>query len=271
MSESNNSNPSSSNQSAAPNRVGDGATAAPPVPATADIQNGAGGVSNVQQFQIREGGFTADQERTLASWMVQEGKLSHEQANQMLSEGGLEPLPDPAEKSTNSIAEEIDKAFPPAKPEQYDFQLIGPDDEYTPKIAAFDKQVRDILSTGRFPREIGNFVADEISQTATRTHAMTDAQRAIWEQNERLTLERMWGPEKMQQRLALAQQLVQEVDKKHPGLVELLETTGAGNSSMVVMQVALHAERLLDRLSGNSGESKQSSSQFRVRETLGEK
>jgi hypothetical protein len=49
------------------------------------------------------------------------------------------------------------------------------------------------------------------------------------------------------QKLALAQQLIRELEAKSPGVANFLEATGAGNAATIVVQVAEHASRLAAR------------------------
>jgi len=56
----------------------------------------------------------------------------------------------------------------------------------------------------------------------------------------------MWGTN-YEANVKAAQQLVREMDTKRPGLLQLLEETGAGNSAYVVAQISLHAQRLASR------------------------
>jgi hypothetical protein len=44
--------------------------------------------------------------------------------------------------------------------------------------------------------------------------------------------------------MALAVRLVDEIEKKAPGLKAVLEKTGAGDNAAVIAHIALHAERL---------------------------
>jgi hypothetical protein len=42
--------------------------------------------------------------------------------------------------------------------------------------------------------------------------------------------------------------LVSEIESTQPGLADLLEKSGAGDSAMVIAQFAMQAERLYDRV-----------------------
>lgn len=76
-------------------------------------------------------------------------------------------------------------------------------------------------------------------------NAMSEAEQVLYQRSERAHLERLWGSEETQRKLA--HQLVMKIDDRRPGIVDLLLDTGAGNSAMVIMNLALHAERLAAR------------------------
>jgi hypothetical protein len=61
-------------------------------------------------------------------------------------------------------------------------------------------------------------------------------------------LRQLWGAEVADKRMELARRLVREIDAKRPGLIDFLEDHPAiANSPRVVMQLALHAERIYAR------------------------
>jgi hypothetical protein len=76
---------------------------------------------------------------------------------------------------------------------------------------------------------------------------MSPEQSQAWSANQEAILKKMWGSE-YKQKLAFANKLVKELDQKRPGLIKLLDQTGAGDSAAVVAQFALQAERLYFRL-----------------------
>lgn len=180
--------------------------------------------------------------------MVADGKISLEDVNKSLTEAGYKPIEDPsAKKSLSQEKIEFDQMFPRAKPEEFTMpKLIGPDDRYTPEIQKFDQTARAWLSESRLPKEIGNAVARSIGETAVQFLKMNEGEREIFARTERAKLDRLWGADAAR-KIDLAKQLVHELEAKRPGVFWLLETSGAGNSSFVIAQLAVHAERLLAR------------------------
>jgi hypothetical protein len=226
-----------------------GADTAPTGPASS--VTGAGGESSINLGPT----FTPDQLRELADHLVETGAMSREEADKSLAMDGVMPEAEPGtDPNLSPQAEEIDSFFPPAKPEEYEMPpLVQGEGEYTKDAAAFDQKTRGWLASGRFPKEIGSAVARAANEAAALhlkpdgSPRMSPAEAEIWRRGEYAKLERMWGSE-TKAKIALARQLVAEVNERSPGLIDYLEITGAGNSSMVIAQIAMQAERLAARL-----------------------
>ena len=62
---------------------------------------------------------------------------------------------------------------------------------------------------------------------------MTDSQRDLFQQQERVKLERIWG-DGYNTNMNAARQLLQEIEAKRPGIVNFLERSGLGDSSVVI-------------------------------------
>jgi hypothetical protein len=129
----------------------------------------------------------------------------------------------------------------PAEPHQYAMPALI--DEAGRYMAEADQQARAWLTGAQFPREVGSSVAQEVARVAAQYEGMGESARELWARSERATLERLWRGE-FDRKIALARQLVGEVEAKAPGLKDLLERSGAGNSSMVIGLLAMQAERL---------------------------
>lgn len=157
------------------------------------------------------------------------------------------PPSPPIGASTSGAEQEID-AFAPAKAD--DFTLppgLFPEGVPPPHMVEQSAQFRGWLEEARLPKSIGDFLADEVAKVGNAFSAMGEAEQVLYQRSERAHLERLWGPEETQRKIELARQLVLEIDERRPGLVDLLLDTGAGNSAMVIMNLALHAERLAAR------------------------
>jgi hypothetical protein len=152
-----------------------------------------------------------------------------------------------ADRPADEIAREIDQHFPPARPEQFDMPVIADEGEdYGPRQFEADKLARSWLADARLPREIGSHIAQEAARTAALLKTMTPETRELWARGQREMIDRTLGAA-APRKLALAHQLIQELEGKSPGVVAFLETSGAGNAASIVVQVAEHATRLAAR------------------------
>jgi predicted nucleic acid-binding protein len=220
---------------ASPSSPGEGTPAAPDA---APAGSGGGDIS-------ANDGFTPEVQQLLARWLVEDGHATQEQVDAMLNADGIDPI---VEDNRTEEAKAIDAAFPPAKPEDYRMPRFATDADSVQDIMRVEEASRAWLAEARFTREIGSFVAGEVARTAERFQRMDDTERQLWTQEQRVAVERLLGPDH-ERRLALGRQLIQEIEAKRPGLVRLLEDSGAGNNPSVVLNVVLQAERLAARLS----------------------
>ncbi|MEK6578876.1 MAG: hypothetical protein AABZ55_06590, partial [Bdellovibrionota bacterium] len=164
--------------------------------------------------------LSPDQLTKMAGWLVEVGH-SPEIVNKALAKDGIAPL-----EPTKNI-HPIDQGFPPAKPEDFQMPLLVESGaEYTHTTHQFDKAARGWLSAAGFTKEIGSFIAQETSNVAGRYRQMSDLDRSLFAQDEEKGIRAVFG-DKADQRIKLAQQLVQELEKQSPGLVAVLEETGA--------------------------------------------
>lgn len=191
--------------------------------------------------------FTPEQLQTMAAELVKGGKLSQQEADAALKVDGVEPAQQAAPLSPE--AQEMDHAFPPAKPTEYDFTALYNGDDVSKETLAFDQQARGWLSEARFTKEIGSSLAREVDRVTVKHASMSEAEREIYKRTEFNKLERVWGSD-TPKKIGAARRLVLELEAKSPGIVDVLERTGAGNSAIVIAQIAMQAERLLARKGG---------------------
>lgn len=141
---------------------------------------------------------------------------------------------------------EYDAAFPPAKPEAYAFPPPQPSEQVTPELRAADLTTRNWLSTALFSREHGSALAVEADRVARKIEHFTEAQHELFARSERQTLQKLWGAD-TEKNLSTARAFIREVGEKHPELIQMLNATGLGNSSSVIVQIYHQAERLMAR------------------------
>lgn len=220
----------SQSQSGSAASVGEGNA---PNPAPSTVHVSADGGSG--------GSYTREQLQTMARWGVEDGHLTPEQANAMLKDDGIAEMDFTPE---DPALAELNAAFPAAKPHEYEMPpLLEGNGAYTPEIAKADRQFRGWLSDAEFPRGIGSYVAREVGKVAESVPTMSEPERKLWAKDQQAQLRNLWGNQ-YTARLAQAEALVAELEAKSPGLTDLLERTGAGNSAFVVAQLAMQAERL---------------------------
>ncbi len=194
----------------------------------------------------QSGDFTPEQLRVMASDLVNRGRLTREQADAMLAEDGVPQAAQP-ETGLTPEAAEIDAAFPPARPQDFEFPTYnGPGEGLTPEQSKFDALARGWLSDARFTREIGSSLAKEIEREARAQASMSPIDRTLYGKSQRITLERLWGAE-TDNKIRMAKQLVRKLDARRPGLLAMLEKTGVGNNARLVATLANQAERLAAR------------------------
>lgn len=189
--------------------------------------------------------FSSSQLTQMVQWEVDAGRLTIEQANEMLTKDGAPSIKNPIDP--NSPAAYIDSIMPPAEPKQFTMPETKYNDDPTGRDAqAVDKLARGWLSEGRFTREIGSFIAEEVSRTATRYEKMSEIERRGYLNEQESMLQKMWKGDTTR-KLNLAKSLVDHLESKSPGLKILLENTGAANNAMIVAKFAMQAELLLER------------------------
>lgn len=195
-------------------------------------------VSETEFKQQAGSDFTPAQLRALADGEVSAGRLTREQADELLKADTVTTeKPAPA-----TVAVE---GFPAAQMHEYAMPDLVGDGDYTPEVAAFDRQARAWLATAGLPKEIGSAIAAEVAKVSTELRDANEVGRELYRRTEMAKLQRLWPDENTYtRRVALARKLVAEVEAQAPGMVAMLEHTGAGNSAAVIAHLALHAERL---------------------------
>src|SRR5574340_860451 len=223
-------------------------TAAPNVDATGTLHlPGKSGQTQTATGDqaISTGGFSPEQARTIAGdldYLVSCGRMTREEADKALAAEGVELVK--PEEGLSPDAAEIDKAFPPARPQDYEFpQYNGPGEGLTAEQAKFDATARGWLADAKFTREIGSSLAIEIDREARAHQSMSDIDRLLYGKQQQILLERLWGTGTAD-KISMARQLVRELDARRPGLIALLEATGAGNNARLIAALANQAERL---------------------------
>jgi len=91
---------------------------------------------------------------------------------------------------------------------------------------------------------MGNSLVTVIDRTLQKTHTMTEGELEHYGAEEFVKLEKAYGPT-LDEKLNTAGRMVQELEKKHPGLNNLLKRVGdnALVASMLIAQAEIYWAR----------------------------
>src|SRR5262249_54205456 len=108
--------------------------------------------------------------------------------------------------------------------------------------------MRNAMSTAGIPAEIGASLMNEGQRVAERVGyaKMTVEQQSAFAETEKAKLVKLWG-DGASAKFALARQLLNELDAKHPGIRDLADRSGITSSAMGVSLLVQQAERLTRR------------------------
>jgi hypothetical protein len=136
---------------------------------------------------------------------------------------------------------QLDAAYPPARPNDY---LISYGDlPQSPELKLFDQSARSWLSAAEFDQSLGNTLVNTISQIARSTQRMTPQELDRFAASEFEKLQSVYGKEELERKLNDAGLMVQDIERKHPGLKQLLKIKGLGDSSLISNMLIQQAER----------------------------
>ncbi|MDZ4662942.1 MAG: hypothetical protein SGJ18_15120 [Pseudomonadota bacterium] len=197
--------------------------------------------SNTQTQAVphQSGGWSPSVQTHLAKAEVESGRLSREQANEMLRSSGIAELP-AAQKATH----ELDIHFPKAESTQFQIPSNGVLDLNKSEGAGLHNDLRNWLSTAEFTKEIGSHVASEIGSFDHEGYQrMGDAEKTLFEASEDDKFFKVFGNDS-ERKLALAGELIREIEVKRPGFINFLERSGSIDRASVIAQFAMQADRL---------------------------
>lgn len=194
--------------------------------------------------------------RARADDAVARGEMTREQADAALAQylgvrpaEGVTTTPTAAPESTPAPLTrsdapdpfegvELESGFgPPAKPEDYRFDLMHADP------LTFDqlKGVAETFHAARMPAPIATQIYSEIVTVAAQkldangVNALTARTMA--------QLQGLWG-DRTAEKINTGRTFLQTLEKARPGVLRLLKDSGAGSSYAVVRQIVEHAERI---------------------------
>lgn len=146
----------------------------------------------------------------------------------------------------------IDQHFPVAQPEEFRIAYANPGQVAPPmtkELQQFDTTARTWLAGAEFPASLGNSLISAITKTAQATKHLSADQLESYGLVEYAKLERVYGAE-LEDKLNAAGRLVAQLEKKTPGLKNLLRSKGLGDNAMVAQLLIQQAERYWLRRKG---------------------
>lgn len=195
---------------------------------------------------------------TMAGWIREDlakGRMTQADADKAFDELGT-PLDQRTTRADLRSPEQqlLDAHFPVARPEEFRIAYADPGQAappMTPELKQFDQSARTWLSQAEFPRDLGNSLITTISKVAQQTKHLNADQLESYGLVEYAKLERAYGGEdKLQQKLQQAAVMIHKLDKKTPGLKNLLKSKGIGDNALVVAQIIGQSERWHARRKG---------------------
>jgi hypothetical protein len=185
-----------------------------------------------------------------ADELVRTGQMTQEQAQAALAAYNAAPMPADGPVSAGEPAApgapaptpwenvELDAGFrPPARPEEYNFGLL------TSEPLSID-QLRwcgEVAHAAKLPQGIAQQVFTEVADLARENLDETALNLLTANTLARLTTK--WGDQTVA-KIDAARSFVRDLDLVRPGILRLLDDSGAGSSPIVIEQLALHAERI---------------------------
>jgi hypothetical protein len=126
---------------------------------------------------------------------------------------------------------------PPATPAGYRLNLFTPGQ---PQVEGA-RALTEIFHAARLPQPIASQLWDEIAGMYQRD--LDDRQLELMNARTMAQLTNEWG-DQTQAKVDTARAFLKSLEGYRPGLLKLLEKSGAGSSPVVIRQLVAHAERI---------------------------
>jgi hypothetical protein len=200
-------------------------------------------------------GLSPSEAAKMTTWTKQDlasGKIPAEQADKIFSELNVPADQRATPADLRDDEQKLwDQHFPVARPEEFSIRYGRPGEhvEMTKELTALDSSARAWLSGGDFDRTLGNSLVSAIERTVQTTKGMNEDQLESYGYAEYQKLERAYGSE-LDDKLQAAGRMVEELDKKSPGLKSLLRARGIGDNAMVASMLIQQSERWHARRKG---------------------
>lgn len=197
--------------------------------------------------------LTPEEAAKMVEWQkidVAMGRATPEQAAKAFDQLGATP----EQRAPDTRSDEqklVDEHFPVAKPHEFVLRWNAPGDDTPLSVEAkqFDQSARTWLSGAEFPAHLGNSLITNIEKVAQATKHMNADQLESYGYAEFAKLERAYGPA-LDDKLRAAGRMVEDLDKKTPGLKNLLNSKGLGDNAMIASLLIQQSERYWARRKG---------------------
>ena len=164
-----------------------------------------------------------------------------------LKESGFEPL---APDTRTEDEKDWDRAWPAPSPSDYNvnYRECWPDQQDVGTLAAANKDFTGWAAEMRLPPEIGTVMIERAIERGQAYSRMTDAQRQLWQREQRFDFERLaGGPDKVSEKVALAGKVLA---MGSPDMLANLHRSGALHDAAIIIHLARHGERIQARERG---------------------
>lgn len=182
-----------------------------------------------------------------AADLVSSGQMTQEQADAALKTRMSLDSPSTPQQShqqaSGPVADpfagaQLDPGFgPPEKPTEYRFDIPSPDLMTVQELG----WTQDMFHTAKMPPGIAQQIFDTVMQLAQQP--MGSDELGLMSQRTMAELQQAYGPN-ADAMTALGRRFVQELDKARPGVIDMLNRSGAGSHPVVVRQIIEHAARV---------------------------
>jgi hypothetical protein len=187
--------------------------------------------------------LTASEAATMSGWIKEDwiaDRISSEAAERAFKDLGTSMSEQLKPDTRSEEVKALDAAYPPAKPNEY--VISYGDLPASPELKQFDESARTWLAACEFDSALGNTLVNTIERVARQTKDMTPQQLESFAKSEFEKLQGVYGTN-LERKLNDAGLMVQEIERKRPGIKRLLSSQGLGDSSMVAAMLIQQSER----------------------------
>jgi hypothetical protein len=173
-----------------------------------------------------------------------EGLMSRETADISLQESIGRRLADFENDKRTPEERQFDKDFPAAK--SHDIQWPHTEEATTPAYHALRNEVNSRFIDADMTADTASYIIKEADAFGYCSEKWTLEEHTLYGRSELAKLTCVFG-DQTAAKIETARKLIETLEAKRPGLVDLLERTGLGNNAAVILQIVNHAERLAYR------------------------